>query len=418
ENITAEEEALRVIAQKADGALRDALSIFDRIVSFSGNTIRYQDVIENLNILDYDYYFQVVDAMVSEDANRLLLIFDKISRKGFDGDIFMNGLAEHLRNLLVCQDARTLELLEVGESVKMRYQQQANLVATSLILSALSLANECDVNYKMARNKRLHVEMALIRMAYIQRSMLAYKAAPMPANEKKTALSNTPPPTNKVEEARATYTPKAAPVAKEATMSTSLQTPKEIPVVVEEPEEDPIAELKSDPTSAPETSIKKNNFAEKLAQKKSNSILSSLKDAVQAEGELPQKKALPFTPENIMQLWEQYWQAIESPSTQLLFKTAQVEILEATQGTLKVIASGNRAKDAIFREAPLKQLLIQEFQKKSLTLEVVIDENKLELPKPKPMLPQTDREKYVHFLKMNPALKDFQKKFKLLPPQN
>ena len=422
ENITAEEEALRMIAQKADGALRDALSIFDRIVSFSGTSISYQDVIENLNILDYDYYFQVVDAMVSEDASRLLLIFDKISRKGFDGDIFINGLAEHLRNLLVCQDARTLDLLEVGQSVKVRYQQQANLVATSLILSALSLANECDINYKMARNKRLHVEMALIRMAYMQRSMLAHEAVLSHSDEKKTAITNAPAPTNMVEEPRADYTPKSSTINQEKT-NTTVTSPAstEAPVVMQEsaPEEKvPVAELKSDNTPAPESNNKKNKLAEKLANIKPNALYDSLKHEVISEDELPQKEALPFTQENIMQLWQQYWQAIESPSTQLLFKTAKVEILDAEQGTLKIIANGNRAKDAIFREAPLKQLLIQEFQKKSLTLEVVIDENKLEVPKPKPMLPQTDREKYVHFLRMNPALKDFQKKFKLLPPKN
>jgi DNA polymerase-3 subunit gamma/tau len=358
----------------------------------------------------------VVDAMVSEDASKLLLIFDKISRKGFDGDIFMNGLAEHLRNLLVCQDARTLDLLEVGDRVKRRYQQQANLVATSLILSALSLANECDVNYKMARNKRLHVEMALIRMAYMQRSMLAYEAAPRHSDEKKTAIPNAPAPTNRVEEPRAAYTPQSSIITKEKAAS---PTPEEAPVAVEEPEEKaPVAALKSDNTPAPESSTKINKFAEKLAQKKSNGLIDSIKNEVITEDELPQQEALPFTQENIMQLWQQYWQTLESPSTQILFKTAQIEILDAEQGALKVIANGNRAKDAIFREAPLKQLLIQEFQKKSLTLEVVIDENKLEVPKPKPMLPQTDREKYVHFLKMNPALKDFQKKFKLLPPKN
>ena len=120
ESITAEEEALRMIAQKADGALRDALSIFDRIVSFSGQTITYKDVIENLNILDYDYYFQVVDAILSEDSSQLLLLFDEVMRKGFDGDIFIHGLGEHLRNLLVCQDQRTVGLLEVGGRTQKR----------------------------------------------------------------------------------------------------------------------------------------------------------------------------------------------------------------------------------------------------------------------------------------------------------
>lgn len=410
EAITADEEALRIIAQKADGALRDALSIFDRIVSFSGENITYQDVIENLNILDYDYYFQVIEAMVTEDASRLLLIFDKISKKGFDGDIFINGLAEHLRNLLVCQDARTITLLEVGQSIKVRYQQQATLVPTALILSALSLANECDVNYKMARNKRLHVEMALIRMAYMQRSMLAHQVAQTaPQPEKKTLDASCNLTETLAEEPKSTYIPKA----------TLPPNQNEIEGVAPTKEDTtPVAELKSDTVPAPSSSKKSTNFAAKLAQKKANSLLSSLKDAVEAEEQLPQKKAMPFTQENIALVWEQYWMSIESPSTQVLFKTAKVEILDAETGCLKVIATGNRAKDAIFRENALKQLLMQEFQKKNLTLEVVIDENKVDVPKPKPVLPQTDRDKYVHFLKMNPILKDFQKQFQLLPPKD
>lgn len=421
ENITADEEALRVIAQKADGALRDALSIFDRIVSFAGDSISYEDVIENLNILDYDYYFQIVEAMVSEDASRLLLIFDKISRKGFDGDIFINGLAEHLRNLLVCQDPRTVELLEVGESIKVRYQQQAALVPTALILSALSLANDCDVNYKMARNKRLHVEMSLIRMAYMQRSMPAHEAVYTAAPQKKTL---NPSPESKmavVEESSAAYTTTpTTPVQETAPIITTNTTqPIEKVELVAPTEEEitPVAELKSDNAPAPITVSKSTNFAERMAKKKANSLLSSLKDAVQAEEQLPQKIAMPFNAENIAILWEQYWSSIESPSIQLLFKTAKVEIIDAEKGTLKIITAGNRAKDAIFRESMLKQLLIQEFQKKDLTFEVVVDEQKLEMPKQKPMLPQTDRDKYVHFLKMNPVLKDFQKQFKLLPPK-
>jgi DNA polymerase-3 subunit gamma/tau len=171
EGISAEEDALNIIAQKADGALRDALSIYDRIVSFSGNNIKYQDVIENLNILDYDYYFKVVDAIVSEDVSELMLIFDSIQRKGFDGEIFINGLAEHLRNLLVCQRPETASLLEVSGNIKERYLQQAALVPTSIIVSALSLASDCDINYKMSRNKRLHVEMTLIKMAFIRQAL-------------------------------------------------------------------------------------------------------------------------------------------------------------------------------------------------------------------------------------------------------
>ncbi len=429
EGIAAEEEALRVIAQKADGALRDALSIFDRIVSFAGDTITYKDVIENLNILDYDYYFQIIEAMVSEDASRLLLVFDQISRKGFDGDIFIDGLSEHLRNLLVCQDPRTLDLLEVGETIKLRYQQQASLVPTALILSALSLTNECDVNYKMARNKRLHVEMALIRMAYMQRSMPAHEAVYTAPSEKKT-LDQTPAiNTSVAEEPRAVY--QTTPVAPVQEQPTVKKLPEEEPLPITEEimaeeikniastteEATAIAELKSDNDPAPIPVNKPSTFAEKFAKKKANSLLSSLKDAVQAEDLTPKKEAMPFTKENIAILWKQYWKAIESPSTQLLFKNAKVEIEDAETGRLKVTTASNRAKDAIFRESPLKQLLMEKFQKRTLTLKVVVDETKIAVPKQKPMLPQTDRDKYVHFLKMNPTLKDFQKQFQLLPPK-
>lgn len=182
ENIQAEPDALHIIAQKADGALRDALSIFDRMVSFSANQITYQDVIENLNILDYDYFFKVVDALLVENVSEVLLILDDVLRKGFDNDLFINGLAEHLRNLLVCQDPGTLKLLESGDALRQRYTAQAQLSSPAFLVTALQIANDCDINYKTARNKRLHVEMALIKMAYIQR---AARVSPLGEEKKK-----------------------------------------------------------------------------------------------------------------------------------------------------------------------------------------------------------------------------------------
>ncbi|MEN0006743.1 MAG: DNA polymerase III subunit gamma/tau, partial [Bacteroidota bacterium] len=190
EQITADKDALHIIGQKADGALRDALSIFDRIVSFSGKKIEYADVISNLNILDYDYYFKVVDALLSEDMPSIMNLFNDILRKGFDGDLFINGLAEHLRNLLVCKDPQTIALLEVSEGLKARYQEQAALSPASLLLTALSLCNDCDINYKMARNKRLHVEMALLKMTYIKRAFRP--TTPMPSTPTATPEKKTP----------------------------------------------------------------------------------------------------------------------------------------------------------------------------------------------------------------------------------
>jgi DNA polymerase-3 subunit gamma/tau len=183
EGIEAEADALHIIAQKADGALRDALSIFDRITSYSGKKITYTDVIEHLNVLDYDYYFQITDALLAEDVPAVLNLFDQILRKGFEPDIFIIGLAEHLRNILVCKDEATLALLETGDSLRERYRKQAALAPASFLLTALNLANDCDIHFKMARYKRLHVEMSIIKMGYINR---AVKAAQPVFVEKKT----------------------------------------------------------------------------------------------------------------------------------------------------------------------------------------------------------------------------------------
>jgi DNA polymerase III subunit gamma/tau len=171
EGIVAEEDALHIVGQKADGALRDALSIFDRITSFSGKSIRYADVIENLNVLDYDYYFQLTDAVLSEDVPALMNLFDQILRKGFEADTCISGLAEHLRNLLVCKEESTLALLEVGENLRERYRKQANIASNAFILSALNLANECDIHFKTARNKRLHAEITLLKICHITRAL-------------------------------------------------------------------------------------------------------------------------------------------------------------------------------------------------------------------------------------------------------
>lgn len=169
EGIKAEDEALHLIAQKADGALRDALSIFDLMVSYSaGGGITFKDVLSNLHILDYDYYFSLVDALLSEHHVQPLLILDEILRKGFDGQNFIVGLSEHIRNLLVSQDARTTKLMEVPESVQKKYASQAQTASPSLLLSWLNIAVQCDINYKMSKNQRLSVELALMKMAQVK----------------------------------------------------------------------------------------------------------------------------------------------------------------------------------------------------------------------------------------------------------
>ena len=164
EGVNAEPEALNIIAQKADGALRDALSIFDQMVSFSGKNITYKDVIDNLNVLDYDYYFQIIDHILRGDTSDILLILNDIIAKGFEPQHFISGMGNHMRSLMVCKDEATVQLLEVSEQLRQRYLTQAQVTPLPFLIRALEINNKCDIDYRAANNKRLHLEIALMKM--------------------------------------------------------------------------------------------------------------------------------------------------------------------------------------------------------------------------------------------------------------
>ena len=167
EGISAEPEALNVIAMKADGGMRDALSIFDQVVSFTGGNITYKSVIDNLNVLDYEYYFRLTDCFLANKVSDALLLFNDVLNKGFDGSHFITGLSSHFRDLLVGKDPVTLPLLEVGASIRQRYQEQAEKCPLPFLYKAMKLCNECDLNYRISKNKRLLVELTLIQVAQL-----------------------------------------------------------------------------------------------------------------------------------------------------------------------------------------------------------------------------------------------------------
>ncbi|MBL4708536.1 MAG: DNA polymerase III subunit gamma/tau [Flavobacteriales bacterium] len=173
EGITAEEEALQIVAQKADGALRDALSIFDQLVSFSGKNLTYEATIENLNILDYDYYFKSTDHILTGNIPSTLLLLNEIIHHGFDGHLFINGLASHFRNLLVCLNSETISLLEVGKNIKPRYQEQSTKCQLAFLIKALEICRDCDTQYRASKNKRLLVELSLMQLASINSPTLS-----------------------------------------------------------------------------------------------------------------------------------------------------------------------------------------------------------------------------------------------------
>jgi DNA polymerase-3 subunit gamma/tau len=192
EGITAEDDALHLLAQKADGGLRDALSMFDQMVTFGGNNLTYKEVVQNLHILDYDYYFRLVDSLLTENLSAALLLLDEVMQNGFDLHNFVVGTAEHLRGLLVCKDAVTVQLLEVSEGIRLKYVQQAQAAPLAFLLSALNLISQCDREFKQAKNQRLHVELALMKLAYLNGAVQFVREL-APANgeaKKKTSSLN------------------------------------------------------------------------------------------------------------------------------------------------------------------------------------------------------------------------------------
>lgn len=215
EGVKAEPDALHIIAEKADGALRDALSIFDQMVSFSGGNLTYESVINNLNILDYDYYFRTVQMANNGDSAGLLLLLDEVLRKGFDTHLYLGGLCDHIRNLLICKDPQTMNLLEVAETAAQRYVEQSKELSASYLFNALQLMGQYDSSYKTARNQRLHVELALLKLANLNRALqLALEEKKKPLAEVQRENASASPIT----------TPKVA--GKPASAETLLAKPK------------------------------------------------------------------------------------------------------------------------------------------------------------------------------------------------
>lgn len=403
EGIQAERDALHIIAQKADGALRDSLSIFDRMVAFSGKNITYTDVIANLNVLDYDYYFKVVDALLLEDVSQVMLVFDDILNKGFDPDLFINGLAEHFRNLLVCKDPATLSLLEAGENLRERYSRQAQLTPNALLLTALNIANDCDVNYKMARNKRLHVEMALIKMAFILRAVSAENWALSTNKEKKTPELSAPP-TPAVKTPAETSQPVAQP---------PHTTPADLTVT--SGEKTPETESKEAEAVEPtETKPQPVLHSPKLKTTPSLKGIDALAAEIQAKEEKPNQQKEALTQERLGKYWEQYIEEkCSQDSVRAILKSADLKV---ENNHIKITIGSALAENTIRQESDLMDYLRQKFNNQELSMGIAIDKKKAP-KKPKPKRPLTPKEKYLKMREINPALSELQKRFDLRPDE-
>jgi DNA polymerase-3 subunit gamma/tau len=367
EGIEAEEDALHIIGQKADGALRDALSIFDRITSSTGKRIRYTDVIEQLNVLDYDYHFQVTEALMAEDLPVVFNLFDQILRKGFEPDMFVNGLAEHMRNLLVCQDERTLALLEVGEGLRDRYRRQAALATESFLLTGLRLANDCDINYKMARNKRLHVELMLIKLCHVNRAVAAQQT---PIPEKKTPDGSLNPSNG------------------------HISSPKPVP-----------APANAQLLGQEEVAALKQNIKQGLQKVERIPLRLDAFEAAVAMDEA-HKAGLEsrLTLENARTAWLAYAAPLESPSLRQAFQVAELHLTDKTI-TAKVGLSLYR--NALQQElGKLLDALRHQLHDPKLQIFLELDEAKILQEQPKPTRPLNAQEKIELMRQANPLVHD------------
>ncbi len=390
ENVKAEQDALHIIAQKADGALRDALSMFDQIVSFSGGDINYKNVIENLNVLDYDYYFRIIDAILAKDITQCLLIINEIIDNGFDGQHFIIGLGEHLRNLLVCKNEATLKLLEVGENIREKYGQQSQTCDSKFLLEALEINNRCDVSYKISNNKRLLMELGLMQMCSI---------GDTPANQTATKpiqVKVVPKPEAKKE---------VAPTPKQEIKEETVEAPKpqSYEKKAEEIKSPPVVEeAKEETTSAAKTKIP-SSFSIKDFNKKEE-------EKTEAQNGLTDPADLPatdFDQEKLDGVWTTYLDSLKSSlpgfsSALLKYKPLlKDDFLVEFNIDNKIIASDH------INIADLQGHLKEELNNYKIVLKPVV------VKKQEQQTAYTDKEKFEKMAEKNPDILNLKNKLDL-----
>ncbi len=361
EHINAEPDALHIIAQKADGALRDALSIFDQIVSFAGNNISYKAAIENLNILDYDYYFKITDEVLNGNISEALMIFNTILANGFDGHNFIVGLSGHFRDLLVCRDAVTISLLEVSDNIKEKYKKQAALCSPAFIMEALDITNKCDISYKISKNQRLTVELALMKLCSINTSV-----------EKKTEVGSLAHKPLKVQETAAT------PVKQEKTTPIETALPKK----------------------------------ETVSAKAYSSIALTPTKPVAKEAKMEAKEALnnDFSQEELITVWNKFVAKMTGEKRMQLASTLSTNEPVLKDSFAIEHAVTNKAQEEEFKKNKLELLafLQKELQNTSITIEIIIKEADATAKKA-----YTNKEKFKVMAEKNPALEDLRKQLDL-----
>ncbi len=381
EGITADPEALRVIAQKADGGLRDACSMFDQMVSFGGNTLTYKTVIDNLHVLDYDYYFKIADALNTQDTSTALLTYNEIINNGFDGHQFIAGLGEHLRNILVCKDAATVELLEVSENIKQKYLKQAEACSTQFLLKSLGIINRCDVSYKAAKNQRLQVEIALLQMSYLN-------AAPIDAEKK-----------NDDAEVKTAATEDAS-----AKLSVPKSVEKKIPEVPSSITSEDTVQYKT--TDKPVTSFKDLNISSGFRLQQSKQLVQQQAVVEEKIKETPALSNEKFTLERVQLAAGNFAKLMQEKGKKQVANMLRAEMLLLKNDTEVVIEIENSAQKESFE--PVRQDFVDYLRKNlnnstvSLSMQEKISDGTKKA--------YTPAEKFETMMKKNPSLLELKKR--------
>ena len=378
ENIKVEHDALYVIAEKADGAMRDALSIFDRIGSGSANEITLQNVVDNLNILDFEYFFEATDHILSENSTGLLLLLDRVFKNGFEGDTFMNGLAQHFRKLLYSKQEPTQQLMQMSSHLKTRYLEQSISIGYSTLMTCLNLSNQCDLEYPKAKDKRLHVEIALLKMCYAQHQSFPRETEHLAPLEKKTADTQR--------------------VKSPSTESSSKED-------VEVQNVESIVEQEVDPSLAMEANIEDPAVVNIAAVNTPN--ISSLEDILkQAEEQVGNNPHAPkaLNLDDVEIIWSAYTEEHESSTTTSVLSTVHKDIIE---DQLIITVPSNIAKEEIQQETELYALLRDHFNQGDLVIQINVDREQFpDMQSQQNRKLYTPKEKYDHLKSVNPLVDD------------
>lgn len=386
EKIQADADALHIIAQKADGALRDALSIFDQMVSFAGvEGVTYKDVIQNLNILDFDYFFNATDFLLQSDIPSTLLLLNDVIEHGFDGHHFIAGLGEHFRNLLVCKDAATLKLLEVSENIRDRYKNQALQCSVDFLLKALDMIARCDVNYKTSNNKRLLLELSLMQMCGILQQSASFSIAAK-SEIQKPALKPVAPPVIQQKEnlVPAEEKKEERPVEKTGN------------VVQEPPAKHVVKKIVTGTKSILE------NLAGEDEKKKTEQPL------VQEQGTEQEKPKTDFSKEQFDKAWLKFAEHYKAANPDYYITlTSHMPQLKEDYTIELTLDNKVQDKEIADRKLDILSFLRKELNNYSIQLQTVINKN------PEITKPFTPQEKFKKMAEKNPAIKKLKNEFDL-----